>query len=410
MTHLRKLAGDVSTATVGHLIGRSANVIIPLAVVGAYGVNGQTDTFFLIFAVGFFFYGTLANAMSDVSVPLLISKHLAFSRVHILLIGIGGSLLIFGVAGFWHLFLIKFSWIYVIALAVLSGAGMANGLASGLLLSHERFALPGITWALRLLPVAVFFIFRPSEHSLAWLAIAIGMADWLRLFILSAYATSPAPKTPLSGFSSILSAFPAYGIVLGAAAIMGLNPIIDRLIAQISGSGAISVLEAAERAYGILATLCTIGISSVLLTYFSKKANHGAIRLEWRKIVRFIMMLCALWICAGVVLGHWGLGMYLDRFTPLSAIQSDMVKRTYWFYLAGLPVFVFVLVHIKRLQAMQQWWAMLISACLGVGLNIPLSLLFRRWLDVPGIALATSVVNLFVLFFFGLVMHLQNPK
>jgi peptidoglycan biosynthesis protein MviN/MurJ (putative lipid II flippase) len=410
LTRLRKLAGDVSSATVGNLIGRSANVIIPLALVGTYGVNGQTDTFFLIFTIAFFFYGTLANAMSDVSVPLLISKRLFFSRIHILLIGTGGSLLILGVAGLWHLFLIKFSWKYAIALAVLSGAGMANGLASGLLLSKERFALPGITWALRLLPIAAFFLFHPSEKSLAWLAVAIGMADWLRLFILSSYVSSPAPKTLSSGFKSILSAFPAYGIVLGASAIVGLNPVIDRLIARISGTGAISVLETAERAYGILATLCTIGISSVLLTYFSKKANHGSIRRDWKKIVRFVIMLCSLWIFAGIALGHWGLSVYLDHFTPLSVAQSAMAKRTYWFYLAGLPVFVFVLVYVKRLQAVQQWWTMLISACLGVGLNIPVSLLFRKWLDVPGIALATSVIYLIILALLALVTHFRTEE
>lgn len=410
MTPLKKLAGDVGIATAGNLIGRAANVLIPLAVVGACGVNRQTDSFFLILAVAFFFYGTLANAISDVSVPLLISGRLAFSRIHIFLSGIFATLVILPIAGLCHLFLTQFSWHYVFALAALSGAGIANGLASGRRLAEERFAIPGITWSLRLLPLVFFIAADPPASALAWLAIGIGLADWLRLVILAGYAGSPSPDVSVSGFNSIFSAFPAYGLVLAASAIMGLNPVIDRLIARISGPGSISILEAAERAYSILATLCTIGISSVLLTHFSKAVNQGSMLRQWKKVVQFVLLLSMLWMCAGIALGWWGLAVYLDHIASLSINQADMVKQTYWCYLVGLPLVVFVLVYTKHLQALQKWWAMLVSAVLGVGLNIPMSLLLRQWMGVPGIALATTLVYSLVLVFLVLATHLRAKK
>jgi peptidoglycan biosynthesis protein MviN/MurJ (putative lipid II flippase) len=74
---------------------------------------------------------------------------------------------------------------------------------------------------------------------------------------------------------------------------------------------------------------------------------------------------------------------------------ADQARASLWvygYYLAGLPFFVLILVYVKRLQALQRWWVMVVTSSVTVALNIPLSLALRQWMGVPGIALATTII------------------
>ena len=80
-------------ATLGNVLGRSANILIPLVVISACGADENTDRFFFLMAVAFFFYGTAANALTETTVPLLLSGRLRLLRGTLLRIGCGFSCL-----------------------------------------------------------------------------------------------------------------------------------------------------------------------------------------------------------------------------------------------------------------------------------------------------------------------------
>jgi peptidoglycan biosynthesis protein MviN/MurJ (putative lipid II flippase) len=402
---ISKMAHAVGIATVGNLIGRAANVLIPFTVVALYGADSHTDRFFFIYALAFFFFGTISNAIADASIPLILSGRLVLSRIRIFLVGLVSALLVLSIVGICHITFTDISIGYAIALGVLSGAGLANGLASGHLFSQECFGTPGITWVIRFLPLAAFILADWPEACLAWFAVAIGLADWLRLAVMLKTASFRVDNGAPGLWQTTVSIIPAYGLVITAAAIMGLNPVIDRLIAEISGPGAVSILETAERAYGIIATLCTIGMTSVLLTHLSKLSSQVAIYRQWINLLGFLTILCACWMVAGIVFGLWGFSIYFEHFASLSPIQSATIRKTYWYYLAGMPVFVIMLAYIKRLQSQQRWWSMVRIALLSVGLNIPVSLMLRYWMGVPGIALATTAIYIPVLLFLIFSSH-----
>lgn len=392
----------ITTATAANLIGRVANVLVALSVITFCGADASTDRFFFILAITFFFFGTVANAITTATTPLLISGKLTLNNSSICIAG-GSVTAILWVAGaIWSLLITPLPAGYIFALGLMSGAGIANGFSTGTHYAEERFLLPGITWSLRLIPLALFVAFSPLADKLAWLAIGIGLADWTRFGLLVRGSAPSTIDSRQPDLSAMVRAFPSYGKVIAASVIMGLNPIIDRMIAGLSGPGAVSILEAGERIYMMLASVSTIGVMVVLLTRLSQEAAEAQLETNWPQTIRITTVWNGFWVLIGVAAGYWGLAWWLGAFTPLSPGDARAAQWVYWCYLIGLPAFAFGLTYAKRLQALQRWWVMVGIAVLSIVINIPASLILRKWIGIPGIALATTLIysiNLIVLMF-----------
>jgi putative peptidoglycan lipid II flippase len=274
----------------------------------------------------------------------------------------------------------------------MAGAGLLNGLATGVSYAREAYALPGLLWLIRLVPLLAFFMIGFPQSQMAWLAIGLGIADWIRGVILlhrpQALFCDPAASNQGSAAQVLLS----YSLVLAASVIMGLNPIVDRIIAERCGVGAISILETGERLYGILAGLATMGLMTVLLAQLSKQQQVNADDPAWPAMLKFIRCWILFWLLAGLGAGYWGLDFWLDRLTPLSPVQSQAAKGVYWLYLMGLPAFVLGVAYVKRLQAGAHFNVMVFTSILAVILNIPASLALAAAMGIPGIALATTLI------------------
>lgn len=390
---LSRIIKGVSLATVANLAGRAANVLIPLTVITLCGVNGQTDRFFFILALGFFCYGNLANAISETTVPLLLSDRLTLTARNIVIMALLWFLLILAAGFIWTAYSASAAWAYALALALMAGAGLVNGFAVGALFAQERYVLPGLSWALRLVPLVIFMSSRTPAYKLPLLALGIGGADCVRSALLMGISGIKVDRPRKASARHPLTAcFSAYSAVILAMLIMGLNPIVDRLIAGMGGPGAISMLETGERVYGVLAGISTTGLMTVLLTRLSKDAVQGVLGRQWPSVTKLIGVWSALWLAIGAACGYFALGWWLQAFTTLSPIQSHTVEMVYWLYLIGLPSFILSLTYVKHLQAMQRLWILVMIASLAVLANILLSLTLRHILGIPGIALATTFV------------------
>ncbi len=402
MISLPGILKPIGTATAANLIGRAANVLVALSVITLCGADTWTDRFFFILAIAFFFFGTVANAITTATTPLIISGKLILNQSSICLAGVSGTTALWAVGAIWNWLVDPVPSGYILAIGLMSGAGIANGFATGTHYARESFLLPGVTWSLRLIPLALFVALGPLAEKLAWLAIGIGMTDWIRFGLLVRGSVPSAVESRQNELITMARAFPSYGKVIAASVIMGLNPIIDRLIAGLSGPGAISILEAGERIYMMLASVSTIGVMAVLLTRLSREAADAQLESNWPHTIRITAAWNGFWVLVGVAVGYWCLAWWLDAFTPLPAGDARSAQWVYWCYLIGLPAFGFGLTYVKRLQALQRWWVMVGTSVLAVIINIPASLILRRWMGIPGIALATTLIysiNLLVLMF-----------
>ncbi|MEJ2155780.1 MAG: lipid II flippase MurJ [Desulfobacteraceae bacterium] len=374
----------VGAATLANAVGRAANVLIPLALVGIY---------FLVLALAFYFYSTLSYAATEASVPISIQYDRSLSSQAVVKIGFAVATAMFLISSAICFIGNRTGIGYAAGLALMSGAGIANGFASGFLHASSRYVLTGLTWALRIAPFSLFVASRQPVENLYILAIGIGMADWLRLGLLVFMRPKASPSHQLWNASTYLKRhLSSYIPLVMAMLIMGMNPIVDRLIASISGPGSLSVLDAADRLFGIFSTLCTLGMMTVLLTRLSQAVSDKGLDRAWPSIFKMAVIWSGIWLMIGGTIGFCVFGGWIPETTPLSEFQSQTVATTYWYYLPGLIPFAISIVHIKRLQAVQRNWMLAILSSGMVLLNVVSSLGLHAALGVPGIALATTIV------------------
>ncbi len=384
---------SITIATCAQLTGRLANVVIPFAVITMAGTNALTDQFFFILAVAYYFYGILASAISQATIPLLVTRQISLSSGHLVACGLITAVVVLCATGAISRWLHWIPLPYVAAMGVLAGAGIANGLASGAWHCREKYVMPGITWALRLIPAAAWYLSGAGGHGLAWLAVGIGVADTIRcILLISALSPLHAGSVPMAR-NSVATVAATYGVFIVAMLINGLNPIIDRCIAGLGGPGSISLLETGERVYMMLAGVATIGLSTVLLPRLSRDAAQDTLDRTWPGVLKFALVWNVGWIVAGGLAGAVGFHWWANRLAGLPQTQTQVVQWVYWYYLSGLPFFTLALVYVKRLQAQRRYRVMLITASVTVTLNVPTSLVLFHWLGVPGIALATSMIH-----------------
>lgn len=384
---------SVGLTTLANVLGRSANILIPLSVIGLYGANAQTDKFFFVLALSFYFYGTLSYAAIESMVPLIIVSKSSLCPHGIIRIGMTVSIIVFLIAFACSFLGYGVTIWYAAGLALMAGAGIANGFSSGILHAGEKFSVPGLTWALRIVPLALFALSNQPAKNLQFLAAGIGLADWLRLGLLIWLRADLSPSIRLCGPVKFLkNHFAQYFPLALAMLIMGLNPIIDRMIAGLGGTGSISILDTGERLFGILTTLCTLGMMTVLLTNLSKAVINETLEKDWMTTLKMAGIWSGLWLAAGLLAGYLILGEWISNVTSLSEAQILFVRRTYWYYLPGLAPYALCILYVKRLQAVQRTWTLAAASSIAVLLNIPASLALHTYMGVPGIALATSLV------------------
>jgi len=406
----RPLFASVSTATLANAVGRSANVLLPLALVSIYGANPDTDRFFFILALAFYFYGTLSYAAAEGSVPIAIQYHRSLSSQGIIKIAISATAILLLIA--WVVLSQNEAyqiW-YAVGFALMAGAGIANGFSIGILHAHSRYALPGLSWALRFIPLILFIASHQPVANLHLLAIGIGVADWCRLALLLCMR----PETPASHQSWQVLPFlrrhlSDYLPLSIAMLLMGLNPIVDRLIASLSGTGSLSILDAGERLFGIFSTLCTLGMMTVLLTRLSQAVLDRTLDRKWPLILKMALGWSGIWLLIGAMVGFGIFGDWISDSTSLSEFQGQSVQRTYGYYLPGLLPFTFSIVYIKRLQAIGHNWRLAVISLCMVVFNVPVSLALHSAMGVPGIALATSLVYSAQSLMLAAVVHLKKP-
>jgi len=407
---VRTFFPSVGAATLANAVGRSANVLLPLALVGIHGVSPETDRFFFVLALAFYFYGTLSYAAAEGSVPISVRFDHTLSSQSIIIIAFLTTSALLIIA--WVVPANKTEhhiW-YIVAFALMAGAGIANGFSTGISHAHARYALPGLTWALRFIPLILFIASRQPAENLHFLAVGIAVADWVRMILMICFRPKTSPSNPTwEVFPFFRRHLKDYLPLAIAMLVMGLNPIVDRLIANLSGPGSLSILDAGERLYGILSTLCTLGLMTVLLTRLSQAVTDRTLDRQWADILKMVAVWCGFWLVIGLAVGFVIFGEWIAKTTSLSELQSRLVQRTYGCYLPGLIPFTISIVYIKRLQAVGRNWLLAVVSMCMVALNIPASLVLHAAMGVPGIALATSLVYTAQSLMLAMGVHKRRP-
>ncbi|MGH9907373.1 MAG: lipid II flippase MurJ [Pyrinomonadaceae bacterium] len=377
----------VIEATTGQAIGRIVNLLIPFAILQLHPPSERTDQFFLAFSVAFFFYGTVGNAITDATVPKAAQGQPLLASRERLLLSSGVAFIAGCIMSGWVISSDSHFSPILLGGAMLSvGSGIYAAYQTGCLHAEERYMWPGLSWGVRIIPLAIYWLAHPQMVLLPWLMAGLGISDFIRASLLVKADKSDRPLT-----RSLVEQTNLIPIIM-AASISGLNPIIDRIIAGIGASGSISLLEFGERLYGIVATLSTIGILNIVLVKLSKRRAATQFHMLWRKMLLLTLAWAVAWFLLSLLswrlFGEW----VLFHVFSFSEDQASTIDLIFLCYLIGLPPFMVGLTCVRAYIATGWLYKLLPVSALSLIANLVLSLLLYHYLDLAGIALATSFV------------------
>jgi len=355
---------------------------------------------FLAFSLVFFFGTTLANAASDVFVSSLTegSGHKT---------GRGWRYVISSLAlaaFFFALFLAQNVGSYEFAIALLSMLLVAVGLASAFQVSqlyfYGDFVTPGVTWALRW--IAIVPIITLDNVILAALAFytLILVADVFRWIILRREAkkriSDPVfDKSKKINISAVL-------LFMFSASLSGLNPVVDRLIANFLPVGAVSQLEFVERVASLFLLLPTIGVMQVINVEVNKKIKEGqAFKLEYMLVIWFIAALCWSFFCSIIVF------YFFDYAIALLNSESWIEKKRFTsgvlILIATAPSMFVGMICVRILLGLKKGRVVLVYSFCSLVFNAAVSAPLSWALGVNGILIGTLLTYSFTGIF--LIIH-----
>lgn len=221
-----------------------------------------------------------------------------------------------------------------------------------------------------------------SLLQLVLLAPAIRELGWLRL-----------PRWPRSTVRIRLLAVQFAPLALGALVLSGV-PIVDQAFAARLPAGSLATLAYAEKAVSFVNGVFAMSFATAILPLFAQQVAVGAWPEASRILRRSALAGAAVSIpLAGLLwLGsHLVVSVIFER-GEFGAADALLVARVQQLYVLQIPFFAVGMLFSRFLAAAQRTDLLLVSNVALLLVNVALDAMLVRWLGVPGIALATSLV------------------
>jgi peptidoglycan biosynthesis protein MviN/MurJ (putative lipid II flippase) len=380
----------------GESIGRAVNVLLPFVILHIHSVDGRTDAFFLALAVAYFVHGTLGNVVASVQVIELVKDKDRRSLRHFGIWALGGGAIAASVVFLLgsHIWSVEGRLIAVAAVAISAASGLLAGPAAAVLNSDHRYLMPGLTWAFRVVPVATYFLWSPSSPELHWLLLGISLADALRAALLFTLCNG---RLTFSELDRALG-FPIDAIyLLLSTSIAGLTPLAARWIASLGDPGNVSIFDTADRIYGAVASLATIGMGSVVLVYLSRLNEHkGEEDRAWMWTVRSAVAWGGLWTTLSVLV-WFGFPHAVQMFPVQTEQTVEEIRNTFLALSIGLPAFILGMVYSRKILILGFTRSLLPMALVGLACSAIAGFILFNRLGTAGIALAVAAGQYLVL-------------
>jgi putative peptidoglycan lipid II flippase len=401
---------------------RAIEAALPLLLAYWFGRSDSTDIYTFAWAV-FAFAGSLVFSMHQDSslVPVLAEERLARPEG---LPRLRGSLL-------------AHTWLYGGTLSLLVGAGALGWF-------RLRYEGDAFTTAARMVPAMTAYLVVMSTRSyFATLAtverqfVIQPMASFggmlvnlgLLAFTHRTLGISMVPAAALAGeFVSalVLAAFvtrslglrlklcldrpPALRIYarlaaseVGGASVTRLNPVVDQLMAGLTGAiGGGTLLRYSGDVALLPTSLLQAALFPVLLSHLAEDFASRDLDKVHRTVVRSTVNVCALLAAFAVILFAVRLPLLRLIFLHGQMDEAGVVRMANIlpYHLVGLAPFGALLVLARAHVAIKNASIMVPMGIVNALTNTAGNLLFMRWLGLEGLALATSLVHVVIAILF----------
>lgn len=412
---------DTATTTLLSTISNGVGFLIPLFIARWFGVTSKTDAFFFSYGLILFFSLAVAPVVESVIVPYIAEARkterdvAAFVGKIICVTGVGLAI----ISGVFLLtvkpllrtitkfevdtlnlvcqLLIEFSPLTVLL--------VWTSILSGTLNAYRKFAFPAITPAFRaVINLSIIYGFKDlmGIHAIAMgyllgeiarLAILSVVTKRLNLFRLDlAFRFDPKLR---EFFRTAL-----YQII-GMVAI-GLNPVVDRIMASWLKEGSVSILHYADRLYMIPVTFMATGLMVTLLTHWSDRyyetgphelRENVKKAVKWVRFVSFAIVILLFFFRQPITKLAFGRGAF-----PLQELSE--VSWVWVCYLFGFVPYMMGRVCVRAHLSAKNTKIIMRYGVYSLFLNIFLNSILMIHFRVAGIALSTSVVSFFYFLYY----------
>jgi putative peptidoglycan lipid II flippase len=416
----RPLLLDTFSTSIFTIIGRSAGLLIPFFIAAWYGIQASTDAFFLSYAIILMLQSLFAYALETVSVPM-IRNQIAKNENPGLFIG---RLLIFGSAIIATLLLVllillkpllpimtnsppatlrlleKMLW-EISPLVILT---FWSSILSGVLNAYKRFMLPALSPLFRAIVILLIAYYCRAYFGIQSIILGYLLGEFCRflIFFLACRHIAPFRLVFSIRFNRQLCEFfiiACYQMITILAS--NVNLAVDKMMAARLGEGRISLLHYADRLYMIPLALIIGGMLMPILSHWSDDYERNGLFGLRRNLKQALRML------AFCTLGLTILGIMLRQPLVRLAYQhgqfpvADLhqIELVFSCFLLGLTPGVLLGLIARAMLILKKTKMLLLGALGTVALNIIFNLFLMKIWGIAGIALSTSITQIFYLLY-----------
>lgn len=269
---------------------------------------------------------------------------------------------------------------------------------NGYLRVHENYVIPAMVgFPVNLIIICILFISSKTNVYLLAFGSLFATASQL-MFILpfvrkTKFRYEPILKLKDEHIKTIL--FIALPVIIGTS-VNEINVLIDRTLASRIAVGGISALNYANRLNNFVQGLFVASLTSVMYPIISKMAaedNINGLKMTILEAISTISLLVvpatvgSMIFCEHIVSFLFGRGAFTKE-------AINMTANALFFYSIGMIAFGLRDILSGAFYSMQDTKTPMISATVGVVINIILNILLSKYLGIGGLALATSIAAL----------------
>lgn len=416
----RPLVLDTINITILRVFARSIGALIPFFIAAWFGISSQTDAFFFVYGVVIFFTNIFSSVLESFIVPFIAefrSKNQGDVKLFIFDILVSSAVIISILSLTCLIFLrpllsvsTKFSpetiklvfWLFIEIMPLLLFTTL-SGVLSGALNAHKDFRLPAVSPGFRA-GIALVVIFSTKDiigvHSIP---LGYIMGEVVRLVILFKSTFRDRLIMPRLSFVLARNVVEFFKISLyrtvGMLAI-AFTPIIDRIMASWLGSGAITIIDYADKIYSIPVVLIVEGFLVAALSHWStmqyNEYQQGQLKKEAVKTCKTIFVVAVV-VAVSLFLAKDFVTKLIYGGRKIGPEQLSLIENILGYYLLGFVPLVLVMtlgnvyVILKKAR-----FLMMVGFVIIIG-RVILNLIFMRVMGMEGIALSASIVQFIVL-------------
>lgn len=283
------------------LLGKSVGFLVPIIIAAKYGVNRDTDSFFLAFTIAALLVAVWNQSLEQFAVPIFAE---AKSRFEItqrfqwlqkrVIIGSTATLCVAGGGLALYLFLWSSPsfrnqtfFLYLLLAPQVTSSGL-GATYSAYLISRKEYRWPAGTIGLRGLSVVLLVLAAGGYAGVAALSLGYTLGEIARTFLLRAVCRRKLPAQQLSAEHAVSEpdrSTLVRGIYqLGSMGLAGVAPVVERSFAVSLGVGAVTRLDYASKLFYMPSVIFDTNFVAVFLSDWSGLVAER----KWRQLTRDI--------------------------------------------------------------------------------------------------------------------------